>query len=71
MLKLGEQDLRYEQCQNAARAPGSTPHDVFQEERAAKQWEMHVHQLVELARGLALRNKKEEENPPPTPSTLN
>lgn len=70
MLQLGEQDLRYEQCQIKAKSDVGTPHDSFQEERARGQLEVYMHQLIELARGLALRGRPQpppppEESPPP------
>lgn len=59
MLKLGQQDLRNEQCQIKARSDSATPDDVFQAERTHSQLEVYVHQLIELARGLALRSAEE------------
>lgn len=57
ILKLGEQDLRYEECQRKALSEGATPHDSYQAERARGQLEMYVHQLIELARGMVLRDR--------------
>jgi hypothetical protein len=67
LIKLGEQDLRYEQCQLAAKAENATHDDAFQEERAAQQWNVYVHQVVELARGLALRLRGKPPGPPSPP----
>lgn len=61
LQQLGEQDLRYEACQKAARAPKASAHDKFQEERAANQWEMLIHQVVEFARGFALQKRQAPE----------
>lgn len=55
--KVGAQDLRYERCQLAAKDPDASEHDRFQEERVRAQMESYVHQLIELARGIALRDE--------------
>lgn len=57
MDKLGRQDLRYEACALAAREPTATAHERFQEERAAQQLNVICHEVIELARGIALRNQ--------------
>jgi len=59
LIKLGDQDLVYEQCQIRAKAEDATHDDAFQEERAAQQFNVYIHQIIELARGLALRGKKD------------
>lgn len=61
LIKLGEQDLRYEECQRKAQSDEGTHHDAYQAERARGQLEMYVHQLIELARGLVLRNRANQE----------
>lgn len=58
MIKLGNQDLRNEQCQLKAQSEHATADDHFQAERTHAQLEVYVHQLIELARGLALREEK-------------
>jgi hypothetical protein len=70
LKKLGAQDLRYEQCQRAASGPEASDHDRFQEERARGQLEAYVHQVIEIARGLALRDQVNEAERTP-PSELN
>jgi len=55
MVRLGEQDLRNEECQIKAKSDNATDHDRFQAERSHAALEMLVHETIELARGLALR----------------
>jgi hypothetical protein len=58
MVKLGEQDLLNERYRIQANSDAGTPHDKFQAERAHQQLEVYVHQVLELARSLALRDRK-------------
>ena len=60
LKKVGAQELRYEQCQLAAKDEDATEHDRFQEERARAQLESYVHQMLEIARGMALRDQMNE-----------
>lgn len=71
MLKLGNQDLLNERYRIQANSDAGTPNDQFQAERSHQQLEVYVHQIIELARGLALRDRKPEEPPAPPPGTLN
>lgn len=70
--QIGAQDLQNEKCQLAAKAATAGPHERYQAERALQQLETYVHQLIELARGVVLREQHNEQpEPPPDPSTLN
>jgi hypothetical protein len=73
LARIGEQDLRTETARMQASETKSA-HDEFQAERATGQLEVLVHELIELARGIALRDRDNAKAAPPKgapPSTLN
>lgn len=71
LARMGEQDLRTEQMRITALSKDATPVDKFNAERALGQLEVLVHEVLELSRGVALRDrenrKDEDEGSPPTP----
>ena len=67
LTSVGRADLAYERAQTRARAPESTPHDREMEEMSRRSLEGRVHEVIEFARGLALRINAPAQ--PPTPSS--
>lgn len=57
LVRVGKADLRNEAMQFAANREQATEHDRFQAQLALSNLEVLVHQVIEYARGLALRER--------------
>jgi len=62
LARIGEQDMKVETARMKA-GETKTPHDAFQAERALGQLEVLVHEMIELARGIALRDRNNKAPP--------
>ena len=69
LARIGEQDLRTETARIMA-AETKNPHDEFQAERAIGQLEVLVNEMIELARGIALRDRSNGSPPPAAPPNV-
>ena len=63
LARVGEQDLRTETARTRAAAQDASPHDHFQAKRAMDQLNMYWHELIEFARGVALRDRANRQEP--------
>jgi hypothetical protein len=70
LVRLGRADLNYERVQLAAGAEGAGDHERAIAERAHMGLQAQVHQVLELARGLALRPLITADPPPAAPAPV-
>lgn len=70
LVRLGKQDLITEKARIQATSDGATPHDHFTAERAVGQLEVLAHELIELGRGLALREMNKPDEIPAAPQPI-
>lgn len=77
MVRVGQADLRYEEASLRARLETAIEDDWFRSEMARRNLESLVHQMIEVCRGLALRDQQpqrpqapEAPRPPQTDEAL-